>query len=163
LTKIRFFHYIGTFIMFVNRYWRISMFGEHLLRTICSSVHHSGKRQLPESLYPQNVNIRNNKFKGHSYVTYDTFRCWNCQTILDIRPCLFCKKCSIIQSSEDQNLNYFELFNIHVHYDIDTVQLTSNFRKLQNLMHPDRFSNKTEVNFIYPIGILNYLLKFIVF
>lgn len=134
--------------MFVMRYWRTSMFGDNLLRTVCHSVHYSGVRQFSEPLYQQKVNIRYNKFKGHSYATYDTFKCWNCQTILDIRPCLFCKSCSIIQSPEDQNLNYFELFNINVQYDIDTAILTSNFRKLQNLMHPDRFSNKTEVNFV---------------
>lgn len=134
------------------RYWRTSMFGDTLLRFVRHSVHHSVAKQLSEPLYLQKVNIRyNNKFKGHSYVTYDAFKCWNCQAILDIRPCLFCKNCSIIQSSEHQDFNYFELFDIRVQYDIDTVQLTSNFRKLQNLMHPDRFSNKTEVNFILPI------------
>lgn len=147
--------------MFVMRYWRNSMFGDSLLRTVCRSVQHSGARQFSEPLYQQIVNIRFNKykFKGHQYATYDTLKCWNCQTILDVRPCLFCNNCSIIQSSEDQNLNYFELFNINVQYDIDTVQLTSKFRKLQNLMHPDRFSNKTEVNFTLPM----YLVIYIVF
>ncbi|KAL4096765.1 hypothetical protein QTP88_021655 [Uroleucon formosanum] len=132
--------------MFMMRHWRIRMFGDSLLTTVCRSVHHSGARQFSGPLYQHIVNIRFNKykFKGHQYATYEAFKCWNCQTILDVRPCLFCKNCSIIQSSEDQNLNYFELFNINVQYDIDTVQLTSNFRKLQNLMHPDRFSNKTE-------------------
>ncbi|CAH1738025.1 co-chaperone protein HscB homolog [Aphis gossypii] len=130
--------------MFVMRYWRTSMFGNSLLRTVRQNIHHSGVNQLSEPSCLQKDNIRYNKFKGHPYVTYDGVKCWNCQTILDIRPCLFCKNCSIIQSPEDQNLNYFELFNINVQYDIDTVQLTTNFRKLQNLMHPDRFSNKTE-------------------
>lgn len=143
------------------RHWRTSLFGDSLLRTVCRSVHHSRARQFSEPLYQQIDNVRNNKykFKGHPYATYDAFKCWNCQTVLDIRPCLFCKNCSIIQSSEDQNLNYFELFNINVQYDIDTVQLTSNFRKLQNLMHPDRFSNKTEVNFTLPM----YLVVFTLF
>jgi len=140
--------------MFVMRYWRSSMFGDSLLRTVCHSVHYSGIKQFPEPLYQQKVNIRYDKFKGHPYATYDAFKCWNCQTLLDIRPCLFCKNCSLIQSPDDQKLNYFELFNINVQYDIDTAQLTSKFRKLQNVMHPDRFSNKTEVNFV----LLMYLI-----
>lgn len=130
--------------MFVVRYWRTNLFGNGLLRIINHSVHHSEARKFSKALYLQKVNIKYNKFEGHPYATYDAFKCWNCKTILDIRPCLFCKNCSIIQSCADQNLNYFEVFNIHVQYDIDTVLLTSNFRKLQNLIHPDRFSNKTE-------------------
>lgn len=65
---------------------------------------------------------------------------------MDSRPCLFCKNCSLIQSSEQQDFNFFELFDIPDQYDIDTLQLTLKFRKLQNLIHPDKFSNKTEVN-----------------
>lgn len=135
--------------MFVLRHCRTNIFGDNLYRISRYSVTFGvTARQLsgPSSLL--NVNTRFSKFKSYSYANFTSFQCWNCQTIVDTTPCLFCKNCSIIQSPEKQNFNYFELFNISNQYDIDIGQLTSNFRKLQNLMHPDKFTNKTEVNFI---------------
>lgn len=81
------------------------------------------------------------------YADFVPFKCWNCQTVLDAKPSLFCNSCSLIQSSDQQNFNYFELFNVDQQFNIDTGQLTTNFRKLQSLTHPDKFSNKTEVKF----------------
>lgn len=133
--------------MFVFRHWRINMFENSLLRTLHYSVK-SRNPHLTESLCVFKVNDRYDKFKYNSYRTYVEFKCWNCCTMLDTRPSLFCTNCSLIQSSDHQNFNYFELFNIKEQYEIDIGQLTSSFRKLQNIMHPDKFSNKTEVNFI---------------
>jgi len=136
--------------MFVVRNCRLNMFRDGFLRLSRYSVNIVG-RQLSESLCLLNVNARFRKFKCHSYSDFAVFKCWNCQTMVDTTmPCLFCENCSLIQSHEQQNFNYFELFNICEQYDIDTRQLTSNFRKLQNLMHPDKFSNKSEVNFTLP-------------
>lgn len=133
--------------MFVFCYRRINVFGNSVLRILHYSIK-SRTRQLTEPLGVFKINNRYDKFKYNLYGTVVEFKCWNCHTMLNTKPIFFCTNCSIIQSSDQQNFNYFELFNIKEQYEIDTRQLTSNFRKLQNLMHPDKFSNKTEVNFI---------------
>ncbi len=40
--------------------------------------------------------------------------------------------------------DFFTLFGLPVSYDIDRGQLTERYRQMQNLVHPDRFSNATE-------------------
>lgn len=135
--------------MVVLRFWRANSIGCSLLRktryNITSVIGHSSERIGLQKCYTTHGDM----FKTcHSYVTSAAFRCWNCQTVLDSRPCVFCKNCSLIQSSEHQNIDYFELFNIPNEYNINTGQLTLNFRKLQNLIHPDKFSNKSEVNIV---------------
>lgn len=136
--------------MFVLRYWRINSLGDYLLMKSIYNVN-SKVKQLSEPLCLCKVNVKYDKFKFNLYSTLTKFKCWNCQTILNTRPCLFCENCSLIQSPEQPNLNYFKLFNIHEQYDIDTGRLVSKFRELQNLMHPDKFSNKTQVKLILPI------------
>lgn len=132
--------------MFMLRYLHTNVLRDTLFR-ISNYCVNSGARQWSESLSVDVAYRRYDKIKRNSYATLTTIKCWNCQTTMDTMPCLFCKKCTLIQSPEYQNINYFELFSMHNQYDIDTGQLTTNFRKLQNLMHPDKFSNKTEVNF----------------
>ncbi|XP_050549164.1 iron-sulfur cluster co-chaperone protein HscB isoform X2 [Daktulosphaira vitifoliae] len=80
----------------------------------------------------------------NTYVRDFHFKCWKCQHIAKEKPSLFCHNCTVIQSSEEQNFNYFELFNLELNYSIDIGILTTNFRKLQSLIHPDKFSNKTK-------------------
>lgn len=138
--------------MFVLRYCRTNMCRDNFYRIFRYTIKFGPTSgHLSDSSNLLKANTRFDKFKCHSYSSFATFQCWNCQTIVDTTPCLFCKNCSLIQSSEQQNFNYFELFNIYDQYDIDTGQLTSKFRELQSLVHPDKFSNKTEVNFILPL------------
>lgn len=142
--------------MVVLRFWRANSLRCSLLRGsrygFSSVVCNLSERICLQKYYT----TQHDTFKTcYSYVTLAAFRCWNCHAVLDTRPCLFCKNCSLIQSSEQQNFDYFELLNVPDKYDIDTGQLTLNFRKLQNLIHPDKFSNKTEVNIIW-LGISTY-------
>lgn len=138
--------------MFALRNWRANVLGDGLLRArrFCSSSPAAGRGPSSRpyrsrAVHPARVGRATSKCYSHATVA--EFKCWNCQTISDTRPSLFCKTCSLIQSTERQNFDYFELFNVDNRYDVDAARLTSNFRKLQNLVHPDRFSNKTEVNF----------------
>lgn len=130
--------------MLVSRCLRTHLFGDSVLKLSRCSVT-ARYKPLSESWCKYRVNARPSNFNFNLYTTRAELKCWNCQTILYCKPCLFCDNCSIIQSADQQNLNYFELFNICEQFDVDTGQLTSKFRKLQNLMHPDKFSNKTEV------------------
>lgn len=133
--------------MFVLRNLRANMFGDRVLRSSRFYINSAIGQPSETRIYIHPANAQFPKFKCYSYAAFTEFKCWNCQTISETKPSLFCKTCTLIQSTEQQNFNYFELFNIVNQYDIDTEQLTSNFRQLQNLMHPDRFSNKTEVTF----------------
>lgn len=130
--------------MFVLRYWRANVIGDCLLMKSFYNVS-SKVKQLSDPLYLYKVNVRYDKIKFNLYSTITEFKCWNCQTVLDNKPCLFCKNCSLIQSPEQPNLNYFKLFNIQEQYDIDIGELILKFRELQSLMHPDKFSNATQV------------------
>jgi len=41
--------------------------------------------------------------------------------------------------------NYFELFGIPELYDIDLIELSDRFRKLQSAIHPDKYANASDV------------------
>lgn len=149
--------------MFALRHWRFNTFGDGFLRVSRTSVNAAAGRQLAESsTCPLYVNARRRQFGRRSYTNFAAFKCWNCQTVVNNTavPCLFCKNCSFIQPYDQQDFNYFELFNIPEQYDVDTQRLTSNFRQLQNLVHPDKFSNKSKVTFtsllLAPDLVLNY-------
>lgn len=44
----------------------------------------------------------------------------------------------------DFSHNYFELFGLTPHYEIDSAALLSTFRHLQNQVHPDKFAHLSE-------------------
>lgn len=44
----------------------------------------------------------------------------------------------------DLTQNHFELFSLNVSFDIDSKQLSENFRALQQAVHPDRFANASD-------------------
>ncbi|HCM47741.1 MAG TPA: co-chaperone HscB [Colwellia sp.] len=41
-------------------------------------------------------------------------------------------------------MNYFQLFNIEVSFDVDLQQLSSNYQTLQKTVHPDKFVHASE-------------------
>ena len=41
-------------------------------------------------------------------------------------------------------MNYFQLFNIEVSFDVDLQQLSSNYQTLQKAVHPDKFAHASE-------------------
>jgi len=41
-------------------------------------------------------------------------------------------------------VNYFQLFNIEVSFDVDLQQLSSNYQTLQKAVHPDKFAHASE-------------------
>lgn len=44
----------------------------------------------------------------------------------------------------DLSKNYFELFSLPVDFKVNTAELASRYRKLQQAIHPDRYANATE-------------------
>ena len=44
----------------------------------------------------------------------------------------------------DFSKNYFALFELPEHYDLDTADLAERYRELQRVVHPDRYANASE-------------------
>lgn len=72
--------------------------------------------------------------------------CWKCGVSVDLNKVLFCKFCEVVQRP-DQNTDYFKVLIQKRTFDINTADLTKKFRLLQMQLHPDKFSQKTEVKF----------------
>lgn len=74
-----------------------------------------------------------------STTKYFNLICWKCGA--ERKDLFLCRNCKIIQKPpEDQN--YFRIFGFQEKFDIDQLQLTKQFRQLQNIVHPDKFGNK---------------------
>lgn len=73
-------------------------------------------------------------------------KCWRCNNNVDNESgqMLFCSKCNALQEPRE-NLNYFELIGVDECYDVNNTEIHDKYRRLQNLLHPDRFSNSSEV------------------
>ena len=64
-------------------------------------------------------------------------KCWNCGAEVK-RDAFFCLNCNKIQ--EPMNLNEFELLGVDKKFDLDDEILENNYLKLQQVLHPDKFS-----------------------
>lgn len=75
----------------------------------------------------------------------DTERCWNCRT--EVHGTFFCPatKCGVLLEPSSRNSDYFSLFNLPVRFDVDLEALDRTYKAMQRQLHPDRFSNKSEV------------------
>ncbi|XP_063242070.1 iron-sulfur cluster co-chaperone protein HscB [Bacillus rossius redtenbacheri] len=77
------------------------------------------------------------------FLTGHTSRgCWKCGTeILNFQ--LFCQSCQVLQRPR-KNINFFDILQIDNSYEISLNKVSSTYRKLQNVLHPDRFVNRSE-------------------
>ena len=73
----------------------------------------------------------------------DSLKCCKCGTKLHSHSSLFCpsSSCSKIQKLDPRKCNIYELFNLGpMNYDVDMSLVDANYRNLQKLVHPDKFS-----------------------
>lgn len=101
-----------------------------------------------------NINIIN-RINGFSALftrfNSSTSKCWSCQRILTEleMKSFFCpcdlKKILPVNKSQ----NYFQLFNLNTNYKIDKSVLTKNFRQSMRKLHPDLYTQKSDVIYIY--------------
>jgi len=69
--------------------------------------------------------------------------CWKCGC--EIRASgLICSQCNTLQKP-DQSNSYFDVFGIKEGFEVEDRELRTKYRKLQNVLHPDRFSGKNAV------------------
>lgn len=76
--------------------------------------------------------------------------CWKCGISVDLNKVLFCKSCEVVQKP-DQNADYFQILLQKRTFEIDSANLTRKFRLLQMQLHPDKFSQRTEVTLLLSI------------
>lgn len=66
--------------------------------------------------------------------------CWKCKANIPKNQ-VICTKCGTLMTP-DTTRNFFELLNVQESFDVNSTTLTQNFRQLQSVVHPDKFSNK---------------------
>lgn len=81
--------------------------------------------------------IRHLKLSSHN----SSKLCWKCKTLLSSGS-VICSStdCESVQNI-DGNINYFELFQIPVSFQICSSKLENIFKSLQMKLHPDKFIN----------------------
>uniref|UniRef100_A0A1B0GQP9 Uncharacterized protein n=1 Tax=Phlebotomus papatasi TaxID=29031 RepID=A0A1B0GQP9_PHLPP len=67
--------------------------------------------------------------------------CWSCGT--PSGSAIFCIKCKALQKVDGKK-DYFEILNLPRNYNVDSNTLTHTFREMQSVLHPDKFSSKSE-------------------
>jgi len=75
----------------------------------------------------------------------DSVLCWKCGDMINLNQDLFCNSCEVVQKPTD-DANYFEILGVEKEFDVDAKELTKKFRLLQMQLHPDRFTQKSEVS-----------------
>ncbi|XP_055627988.1 co-chaperone protein HscB homolog [Toxorhynchites rutilus septentrionalis] len=69
--------------------------------------------------------------------------CWSCNKQLMKQNSCFCTGCGSLQKVGYED--YFKLLDVPSTFNLDSSTLTSNFRRLQSQLHPDKFSQKSIV------------------
>lgn len=67
--------------------------------------------------------------------------CWSC-SVAHNESTLFCPNCSKIQPPTGGN--YFSVFGLDPHLNIDLLKLEQEFHRLSRKLHPDRFARASE-------------------
>jgi molecular chaperone HscB len=78
---------------------------------------------------------------GESHVNES---CWKCGSKICDGCSIFCGSptCGSIQKLDPKSCNYFCLLGVPEAFDIDSKKLESEYKNLQKLLHPDKFTMK---------------------
>ncbi|CAD1476767.1 unnamed protein product, partial [Heterotrigona itama] len=68
-------------------------------------------------------------------------KCWNCNFVY--KSDLFCSKCKVLQEPPE-SLTYFDIIGISRSYDVKITEIQKKYKELQKLLHPDKYSTKSE-------------------
>ncbi|XP_017888930.1 iron-sulfur cluster co-chaperone protein HscB, mitochondrial-like [Ceratina calcarata] len=75
------------------------------------------------------------------YSSDSPLKCWNCNFMY--KSDLFCSKCKVLQEPPE-NITYFDIIGIPKSYDVTVADIQKKYIELQKLLHPDKFSTKSE-------------------
>ncbi|KAK0078341.1 hypothetical protein PV325_002663 [Microctonus aethiopoides] len=68
-------------------------------------------------------------------------KCWQCN--FPFKSELFCQVCKTLQEPPEK-LDYFKILGIDKSFNVNNKEIHDKYRQLQNILHPDRFGNKSE-------------------
>ena len=96
-------------------------------------------------------------------VGHESVQCWKCGSVVNQDRVIFCKSCKTVQRPHKKS-DFFEILGQERTFELDPKELTNRFRLLQMQLHPDRFSNHTEViylSYVCPVsnGIFSICVK----
>lgn len=113
-----------------------------LLPSLSSQVYRTITQQNLFRLYHRQLKVNPVYQTSHRYIYNNdqTVYCTKCEAKLS--AAILCDKCGAI-SDIDTNQNYFQLLQIDPKYNIDPKAMTQSFRRLQSVVHPDKFGNKS--------------------
>ncbi|KAL1401191.1 hypothetical protein pipiens_006807 [Culex pipiens pipiens] len=92
--------------------------------------------------------LARNQWNARAYCS-TTGVCWSCNKPLVKTDKFFCASCGSLQKVEQEN--YFQLLDMPCSFDLNSTKLTSNFRQLQAVLHPDKFSQRPEAEKNYSL------------
>lgn len=76
--------------------------------------------------------------------------CWKCGCEIQASS-ITCSRCNTLQKPNKSH-NYFDVLGIKEGFEVEDRELRTKYRKLQNVLHPDRFSVKNAVRcYSYPL------------
>jgi hypothetical protein len=78
----------------------------------------------------------------HLFADSKIVKCWKCGAQKSVT--LFCDKCNVLQEPDTKS-TYFDVMGVDKRFNIKATELTSKFRKLQSVLHPDKFGSKDKV------------------
>lgn len=81
---------------------------------------------------------------AHSDAALSSPSCWKCGNAIHPSDEIFFCKCGVIMAPRP-DLNHFQLFNIEKTFDLEEERLSQKFKDLQRQLHPDKFTQKSEV------------------
>lgn len=67
--------------------------------------------------------------------------CWKCSKVLTSSSKFFCEHCTTILPLTD--IDYFDVLDVNNSFEVSTEALQKSFKETQKLLHPDKFTLKT--------------------
>ncbi|KAJ8304810.1 hypothetical protein KUTeg_018393 [Tegillarca granosa] len=83
----------------------------------------------------------NNLFFYRNHTNAADRKCWQCGRKTEDLELFFCE-CGVVQSVAE--VDYFRLFGIERTFDIDVNELSVRLKELQKMLHPDKYTLKSE-------------------
>lgn len=123
----------------------MSLSGIHLLPIIYRQI--CRMHPLMKSIQPYHQQLKV-KLEPSIYRSPHRYLCSNDQSVYcnqcdaKLSASILCDKCGAITDIDNQQ-NYFQLLQVPVSYDLDPKLMSTNFKRIQSTVHPDKFGNKS--------------------
>lgn len=80
--------------------------------------------------------------------------CWKCGRQVDDKSERYFCTCGVVQPPLSQR-SLFDIMGVKETFDVDLQELADKYRRLQRLLHPDKYSQKSEVSFVLLLCVIS--------